>query len=141
MSAHSRSPSSSAPPLPLYLFSPLFSFFLSLLPSFLPFSPHCFSRDKFECALDTREKLVIWDVVELDLSFQTRVRSSSHSSGRLRSGPRSVSGKGNQSVSAKGKFGHLTLPGALRYSVPQPERRKSFFLSEESARAPSIYVR
>ena len=58
MSAHSRSPSSSAPPLPLYLFSPLFSFFLSLLPSFLPFSPHCFSRDKFECALDTREKLV-----------------------------------------------------------------------------------
>ena len=57
MSAHSRSPSSSAPPLPLYLCSPLFSFFLSLLPSFL-FFPHRFSRDKFKCALDTREKLV-----------------------------------------------------------------------------------
>ncbi len=81
------------------------------------------------------------DVVELDLSFRMRIVSPSDSSGVVRSGPRSVSGKGNQSVSAKGKFGHLTLPGALRYSVPQPERRKSFFLSEESARAPSIYVR
>ena len=81
------------------------------------------------------------DVVELDLSYRMRIVLPSDSSGVVRSGPRSVSGKGNQSVSAKGKFGHLTLPGALRYSVPQPERRKSFFLSEESVRAPSIYVR
>ena len=31
---------------------------LLFLPSFLPFSPHRFSRGKFKCALDTREKRV-----------------------------------------------------------------------------------
>ena len=28
-------------------------------------------------------------------------------------------------------FGHLIRPGTLRYSVPQPERRKSFSLSDK----------
>ena len=74
------------------------------------------------------------DVVPVVSSFPTRILSSPGSPGSLRSGVRSVSGrfavmetgsaKGSQPVSAKGKLGHLTLPGTLRYSVQQRERRK-----------------
>ena len=31
----------------------------------------------------------------------------------------------------RARFGHLIRPGTLRYSVPQPERRKSFSLSDK----------
>ena len=58
MSAHSRSPSSSSSLaltlflLTLLLLLPFSSFF------FFPFSFHRCPRDKFKCALDTREKFV-----------------------------------------------------------------------------------
>ena len=58
-----------------------------------------------------------------EIRFQVGSRSPP---GRLRS----VSAKGSQPVSAKGKLGASYRPGTLRYSVHPRERRKKSFLSE-----------
>ena len=93
------------------------------------------------CSLCTLHAVV--EVIKLRLRFRSSILSLPNSSGAPRSGlvsvPTPMEGFGALFSGFGRGFVHSIRPGALRFGVPQPERRKFFFWSDESMQFPSLW--